>query len=124
MNSRLLVDPAAFTYLEQQIKAETVIETRNGHVATDDSVPLVGRFWEVPTHVFWGSYLRRPIVTEITESNFGFGAKGYGIFGGRTCAALDAYKALGEVNSQFVSDDTRLLRHIANERPILLEPGF
>lgn len=124
VNSRLLVDPAAFTYLEQQIKAETVIETRNGHVATDDSVPLVGRFWEVPTHVFWGSYLRRPIVTEITESNFDSVPKGTGFLVVERARLLDAYKALGEVNSQFVSDDTRLLRHIANERPILLEPGF
>ena len=124
VNSRLLIDPSAFKYLEQQINTEPLIETRNGHVATDNSVPLVGRFWEVPTHVFWGAYLRRPVVTEITEANFDSVPKGTGFLVVERSRLLDAYEALGEVNSQYVSDDTRLLRHIAGERPILLEPGF
>lgn len=124
VNSRLLVSGDAFEYLEGQIVNEVEIETRNGHVTTANDVPIVGRFWEVPTHVFWGSYLRSPKSTEITSENFDTVPKGTGFLVIDRQRLLDAYEFIGEPGSRFVSDDTRLLRRIASDRPILLEPCF
>lgn len=124
VNSRLLVAPDAFSYLASEVANEGAIETRNGHVATANDVPLVGRFWEVPTHVFWGSYLRNPKRMEITEANFDTVPKGTGFLVVDRHRLLAAYQQVGEPGSRFVSDDTKLLRAIAAERPILLEPEF
>lgn len=124
VNSRLLVDREAFAYLETQMAQEGGVTARNGHVATSDEVPLVGRFWEVPTHVFWGTYLRKPVLTPITLENFDTVPKGTGFFVVGRERLLAAYDAIGDPGTRFVSDDTKLMRHIAASEPILLDPEF
>ena len=48
----------------------------NAHVNTDEEAPLVGRFWEVPTHIFWGGYLAKPKTTVLNSENFDYVPKG------------------------------------------------
>lgn len=124
LNSRLLIHDDALAYL-QRAGALSSARAWNGHVVTDPETPLVGRFWEVPTHVFWGDYLADPRPMDITPANFDRVPKGTGCFLVRRTVILDAYNACWpDKNARFASDDTKLLRHIAAGQPIRLDPGF
>lgn len=125
LNSRLLLREDALEFIEQARRADPGREAWNGHVDTDPTSPLIGRFWEVPTHLFWGGYLRDPKSTLITSKNFDRVPKGTGCFLVRKDLFRRAYLASWpEENARFTSDDTKLLRFIAAKSPIRLEPGF
>ncbi|TXJ04140.1 MAG: glycosyltransferase family 2 protein [Aeromicrobium sp.] len=125
LDSRVLIDQRALTHLERELTSgPSVNATRIGHVSTDDSVPLVGRFWEVPTHVFWGSYLRQPTLTELTESNFDSIPKGTGFLLVSKELFLEACNEIGTEVGRFVSDDTKLLRYLVTREVMFLDPGF
>lgn len=124
VDSRVLVASDSFSYLEEQMRLEPPIETRNGHMDTAADVPLVGRFWEVPTFAFWGSYLRQPKLTKIDHSNFDHVPKGTTFLVVEKDRLLNAYEQIGDPGNRFVSDDTKLLRSISEDRPILLDPNF
>lgn len=124
LNSRLLLHAGALERLEE-LGALQSGRTWNGHVVTDPRSPLVGRFWEVPTHVFWGDYLARPRPMEIGVDNFDRVPKGTGCLLVPRSTMIAAYEASWpEENARFTSDDTKLLRRISTDQPIRLEPGF
>lgn len=123
-DSRLLMGEDSFAYLEQ-VDAPLGRPPWNGHVPTDPAAPLVGRFWEVPTHLFWGDYLAHPAPTEIRLDNFDRVPKGTGCLIIDRQLFLDAcLAAWPEDNAHLVSDDTKLLRFVCERRPLRLDPGF
>lgn len=125
MGDRMRLQPDAFEYLERVDPGLPDGQVWNGHVPTAPDGPLVSRFWEVPLHIFWGSYLTDPKPTQITEENFDRVPKGTGsLLIGRQLF-LDACKAVWpEDNAALVSDDTKLLRYVVKRRPMRLDPGF
>jgi glycosyltransferase involved in cell wall biosynthesis len=124
-DSRLLMAPDAFAYLESVDALHPDARAWVGHVPTDPAAPLVGRFWEVPTHVFWGAYLAHPAPTDITPENFDRVPKGTGCLVIDRAAFADAWRAAWpEENADLVSDDTRLLRYVAEHGALRIDPGF
>lgn len=125
VDSRLLTHTHSLDYVLRAIEAEPGATTWNGHVVTDPAAPLVGHFWSVPTYLFWGDYLSHPRPTLITPENFDRLPKGTGFLlisknlFERAC--LDAWPA---ENAHLTSDDTKLLRFVAAETAIRLDPGF
>ncbi|TFC11899.1 glycosyltransferase family 2 protein [Cryobacterium sp. MDB1-18-2] len=125
LDSRVLIHESALAHLESALVERPGVMVWNGHVITDPTAPLVGRFWEVPTFLFWGRYLAHPRPTLITKDNFDRLPKGTG------CLLLpkDLYEraclaSWPSENAHLVSDDTKLLRFIIEETPILLDPEF
>lgn len=125
LDSRVPVHSDSLRYLQDSMATEPPVEAWNAHVVTDPSAPLVGRFWEVPTYVFWGTYLSNPRPMLIAPDNFDKVPKG------TTCLFIkkelfeDACRAAWpEENAQLASDDTKLLRFIAHTTPIRIDPGF
>ena len=125
LDSRLLLDSSSLEYLESAIGANPAAKVWNGHVITDPAAPLVGHFWLVPTFLFWGDYLSKPRPTRITLENFDRVPKGTGclivpkqLF---ERASIESWPA---ENARLTSDDTKLLRFIATESPIQLDPRF
>lgn len=124
-DSRLLLDADAFRHLEELDPQLPADQAWNGHVPTDPAAPLVGRFWEVPTHLFWGGYLAHPAVTEITPENFDRVPKGTGCLVIDKDLFVEACLAIWpEDNAALVSDDTKLLRYVVERRTLRLDPGF
>jgi hypothetical protein len=121
----VLIDPDSLRYLFDRLAEDPEGTVWNGHVRTDASAPLVGRFWEVPTHIFWASYLRRPRPMDITPQNFDSVPKGTGTFLAPTALLRDAFLATWPSDdARLVSDDTKLLRLLVESHPIRLDPGF
>lgn len=125
LNSRLILHEGSLAALNHAMTGQPQVEAWNGHVITDETSPLVGRFWEVPTYVFWGSYLSSPKPTSVTGLNFDKVPKGTGCFLVKKGLIEEAYRASWPAeNARFTSDDTKLLRYIANKSSIALEPTF
>ncbi|MFF1878070.1 glycosyltransferase family A protein [Leifsonia sp. NPDC058230] len=124
-DSRLLLDPDALSYLRSRDEGLPEGQVWVGHVPTDESSSLVGRFWEVPTHLFWGSYLANPRPTEITATNFDRVPKGTGcLVIGRALFEQACLAAWPEENADLVSDDTKILRYVVATQTMRLDPGF
>lgn len=125
LDSRVITAPDALAYLLPAVAADPGPSGWNGHVHTDPASPLVGRFWEVPTFVFWGDYLRRPRPYDLTPETFDSAPKGTGAFLARKEVLRAAFlQAWPEGDAKLISDDTKILRWIAENGGIRLDPGF
>lgn len=125
LDSRVIVAPDSLRYLLSAVAADPRPAGWNGHVHTDPSSPLVGRFWEVPTFVFWGRYLRQPRPYDLTAETFDTAPKGTGAFLARRDVLRAAFlQAWPEGDARLISDDTKILRWIADNGGIRLDPGF
>lgn len=125
LDSRVLVRPDALAYLLAAVEADPTPAGWNAHVHTDVKAPLVGRFWEVPTFVFWGDYLRHPRPYDLTTATFDSAPKGTGAFLARRDVLTSAFRqAWPEGDAKLISDDTKILRWIADNGGIRLDPGF
>lgn len=125
LDSRVIVAPDALAYLLPAVAADPEPAGWNAHVHTDPTSPLVGRFWEVPTFVFWGGYLRNPRPYDLTPETFDSAPKGTGAFLARRDVLREAFQqAWPEGDAKLISDDTKILRWIADNGGIRLDPGF
>ncbi|KJL41232.1 glycosyltransferase family 2 protein [Microbacterium trichothecenolyticum] len=125
LDSRVLVHRGALRHVLAGVAAEPSRTAWNAVVVTDPAAPLVGLFWEVPTHVFWGRYLRSPRVLDLTGDNFDEAPKGTTMFLARKDVLIDAFEfAWPDGDTKLVSDDTKVLRRIAQLEGIRLDPGF
>lgn len=125
LDSRVLVHRGSLRHVLHEIEREPDRSAWNATVVTDPRAPLVGLFWEVPTHVFWGRYLRSPLPMDFTADNFDRSPKGTTMFLAKKAVLVDAFEhAWPDGDARLVSDDTKVLRRIAQTRAIRLDPGF
>ena len=125
LDSRVIVESDALAYVLEAAKVDRVPQGWNAHVHTDRTSPLVGRFWEVPTYVFWGRYLRDPRPYDLTPATFDTAPKGTGAFLASRDVLRKAFLAAWpEGDARLISDDTKILRWIAENGGIRIDPGF
>lgn len=125
LDARVLIDVSALKYVMGELRDPKAPRVWNAHAVTDPSSPLVGLFWDVPTHVFWGRYLRSPRAYDLTEENFDSAPKGTTMFLAPKEVLEDAFEfARPTADGKLVSDDTRILRRIAQTSGIRIDPGF
>lgn len=122
LDSRVLLHEDALAYWNVSDHRDAAW---NANIVVDTSAPLVGLFWEAPTYVFWGAYLADRKPTVIGMDNFDRVPKGTTCFLLPTATFISACRSVWpEGDPRLTSDDTRLLRHLAAEHTILLDPGF
>lgn len=125
LDSRVLLTPDSLGDLLRAVAVEPAIAGWNAHVRTDSRAALVGSFWEVPTHVFWGRYLRNPRPFDLTPETFDSAPKGTGAFLAQRDALMDAFRhAWPAGDARLISDDTKILRRLAEQGGIRLFPAF
>lgn len=125
LDARVILRSDALAHVLAASSADPSPAGWNAHVHTDEDSPLVGRFWEVPTFIFWGEYLRRPRPYDLTPETFDSAPKGTGAFLARRRLLIDAFRqAWPEGDAKLISDDTKILRWIAENGGIRLDPGF
>lgn len=97
----------------------------NAHADTSPNSRLLGLFWEVPTFLFWGDYRSNPRPMQITPDNFDRLPKGTTCFLVSRTLYEEACRACWpSANAHLISDDTMVLRHIADQAPIRIDPAF
>ncbi len=125
LDSRVLLDADALRTVELASAADPALVVWNGHAVTDPAAPLVGHFWEVPVHVFWGGWLAKPRPVSFGPADYNRYPKGAGVFLAPrevlVAACRDAWPA---ADASLASDDTKVIRGIAAHVPIHLDPGF
>lgn len=125
LDSRVLIAPDALRYVLAQQERQGAPRVWNAGVITDRSAPLVGLFWDVPTYVFWGGYLRAPRPYDLDGANFDSAPKGTTMFLAPRELLLRAFQhAQPTGDGKLMSDDTKLLRWIAETEGIRIDPGF
>lgn len=125
LDSRVLVHPDSLRYLLAQLAEANSRRAWNGHIEIDRHAPLMGRLWEVLTHIFWREYLAHPRAMDITVDNFDRMPKGTTLFAVDRRLFLDACeRAWPQADTHLVSDDTTLLRALVGMTPIRIDPGF
>ena len=125
IDSRVLIAREALRFLARETRYGQDDVAYNGFVLTDDAVPLVGRFWDAPVWLFWGKYLASPHEMRITPDTFDRLPKGLGMFYAPKRWLVDAMTASWpEADPRLVSDDTKVIRHIAEADDLRITPEF
>ena len=125
LDSRVLLDPDALATVQMATAQDPSLTVWNGHAVTDPEAPLVGHFWEVPVHVFWGGWLGRPRPVSFGLEDYNRYPKGTGVFLAPRELLVDACRdAWPTADAALASDDTKVIRGIAGGTKIHLDPGF
>lgn len=125
LDSRVLLEAGALRYAFRDIRRNPSRLALNAHITMDAKAPLIGRFWDVPTWVFWRRYLRDPRPFDLTAETFDQAPKGTTVFLARRDVLEDAFAhSAPDGDAHLVSDDTKVLRRIAETHSIRIDPGF
>lgn len=125
IDSRILLGETSLRDLFEDMQNLDFVASWNAHVVLDPNSPLIGRFWEVPTYMFWGKYLSNPQLTTLNEDNFDRHPKGTTAFFVQKELFIQACLASWPAeNAHLTSDDTKLLRYILGKTPIVIDPKF
>ncbi|HEX8762464.1 MAG TPA: glycosyltransferase family 2 protein [Candidatus Saccharimonadales bacterium] len=126
LDSRIDIDEGSFKYVKEQMARDPKLIAWNGHVRIKLGWNVFARFWDTVTFIAWRRYLRRPKLTQFGLEDFDYYPKGTGFFlAPRKLLEkhIDAFKSNIE-DMKFVSDDTALLRGVAEEVKITIAPEF
>lgn len=125
LDSRIPLRKDSLAHIEQHSPLGLNSRAWNGHATTDPTAPLIGHFWEVPTYVFWASYLSNPQFTVINSENFTRVPKGTTFFLCPTQLFLDCcLEHWPDSNAALTNDDTKIIRTMSERIQLVIDPGF
>ena len=125
VDSRVYVDEGALKYLESELKVNPD-QIWNGHVNIDKKGNIFARFWDAVVGVAWRRYFRKPKRTSFGIEDFDYYPKGTGFFyvpKKRLLAAMRYFEKHTN-DLRHSSDDTLLIRYLAERQAINLSPQF
>ena len=125
IDSRVYIDDTALAYLESELQEDSD-QIWNGHVNIDKKGNIFARFWDAIVLVGWRKYFRKPKRTQYDLSNFDHYPKGTGFFFVPKKRLLEAMTFFESQSNDLrhSSDDTLLIRFLAERTPINLSPEF
>lgn len=126
MDARLEVFPDAFVNLRQHLLDGYRSDVWNGHVDIRYGRNLFAMFWGVVTLVGWRDYYRQPRLVTFGLEEFDRYPKGTTFLLAPTAAlvaAMGTYDSLVD-DPRFASDDTGVLRALAEQYGITISPTF
>jgi hypothetical protein len=122
LDARVVVEPDTLVKLREQVERHQR-DIWNFDVETADPT-LFALFWTGITKVWWRDYFRDRKHIAFTDVDFDRYPKGTGAFFAPVAvlrAALGSFESLFD-DPTMASDDTRLLRNVAGQRPINIAP--
>lgn len=126
IDTRVLLEPDALAFLHRRIDDDDGPQVWNGHVEIDTRQNPYARFWQAITFVAWRRYLANPRPVSFGPEDFDHYPKGTGCFLAPRQRLLRAYEAFSSHYDDLrrVNDDTSLIRGLAEETPIHIDPRF
>lgn len=126
LDCRVYTDENSLLYVKQEMAKNPKLIAWNGHVRIKLGWNIFARFWDAVTFIAWRRYLGNPRLVQYGLEDFDYYPKGTGFFLAPKALLekyIDAFKTNIE-DLRFVSDDTALLRGVADEVKITIAPGF
>lgn len=125
LDARVLLDPGALVVLRRHL-GEDPGSRWNAHVRVATEGNPWAAFWSGLTKVGWRKYFSRPRPVSFGVADFNAYPKGTGAFAAPTGDILAAAGGFASLFSdeRFASDDTRLLRGLAESADINIDPEF
>lgn len=124
IDARVRILPNSLTHIAKQIPMSSS-EVWSGDCITEPTSGIVGHFWEVPTSLFWHRYTAKRKTVTFSIEDFDRYPKGTGCLLGEKEIFISAFKnAWPENEAKLVSDDTKILREIARNHSIRIDPHF
>ncbi|MBV9820232.1 MAG: glycosyltransferase family 2 protein [Solirubrobacterales bacterium] len=124
LDSRVRIDPAGLSWVAERVRAGEA--AWNGHCRMANPDSPYARFWNVLTRCAFTDYLDDPRTTSFTLTEYDRFPKGTGHFLAPRQWLLDAVEQFDSryQDSRFSSDDTHMLRSIAQRDRIHISPEF
>ncbi|RDI18694.1 glycosyltransferase family 2 protein [Lentzea flaviverrucosa] len=126
LDARVIIEPDAFTFLKDQFLQHPDRKVWNGHINVSTDGNPYGGFWAGLVAIGWRRYMANPRLVSFGADEFDVYPKGTGFF----CAPRDLLEAAAQSfeslfdDVKLASDDTRMLRWIAERENINLTPDF
>jgi glycosyltransferase involved in cell wall biosynthesis len=126
LDSRVIVGPRSLAFLREQLVRRSAGRVWNGHIEVDPTGSPYGQFWAGLVSVGWRRYFADPRLVSFGADEFDLFPKGTGFFSAPRDLLLAAGRSFSSLfdDIRFASDDTRMLRWIAERERIHLAPEF
>lgn len=125
IDSRVFIEENSLKYLESQLQ-DNNDQIWNGHVHVAKKGNIFARFWDAIARIGWRRYFKKPSRTSYGLKDFDYYPKGTGFFFVPKKRLLDAMDYFERTSNdlEFSSDDTLLIRYLAEHQQINLSPDF
>jgi len=126
LDSRVSLRPEALSFVAGRMAADATELVWNAHVDIEVTGNPYARFWNVLTEIVFREYFARPRTTSFGPREFDRFPKGTTCFlapRADLLAAIEGFRPL-YADMHRVSDDTHMIRGIAERRRINISPGF
>jgi glycosyltransferase involved in cell wall biosynthesis len=124
LDSRARIAPDALSFVQPRLSADAC--AWNAHVYVEARGNPYGAFWNALAEIAWREYFDDPRTTSYDSESFDHYPKGTTCFLAPRELLLEAIAAFRSAYSdmRFVSDDTGLIRWLAERHRIYVSPGF
>ena len=124
LDSRVTLEPGSLAFVAERLQHDERIWNGHVHVRTEGN-PF-GAFWNVLVRVAWKDYLGDPRATSFGLEDFDRFPKGTSCFLAPKSVLIEAVDSFRSyyADLRVVSDDTAVIRHIAEHDRIHLSPEF
>ncbi len=125
IDARVNIGKESLRYLVSQLSVRPDRKVWSGHVNMGGH-SIYGNLMDSLTKTVWRAYFAHPRLTSYNLANFDQYPKGTTLFFAPKQILIDAFeKTLAEARGSIVvSDDTKMIRHIASTESIWLSPEF
>ena len=126
IDSRVKLNPGSLKFILQKIQSNGLNQLWNARVSLPDGLPKVSYFWEGIEFLAWRKHYRGPQETSVKKDDLDFHPVGTTMFGAPRQWLLEVNEAISgsHQNLHSISDDTKLIRHLAEHADLNYAPMF
>lgn len=126
IDSRVKLNPGSLKFILQKIQSNGLNQLWNARVSLPDGLPKVSYFWEGIEFLAWSKHYRGPQETSVKKDDLDFHPVGTTMFGAPRQWLLEVNEAISgsHQNLHSISDDTKLIRHLAERADLNYAPMF
>lgn len=126
VDTRVWIDEGALKYIDKQQRRFPERRVWNGDVQVHKNGNLIARFGDAVTHIGWRRYYVNPRLVSYDTQDFDYYPKGTGMFLTPRRILLEAIDWFESQTTdiRYSSDDTLLIRYIAEKERIWISPKF
>jgi glycosyltransferase involved in cell wall biosynthesis len=126
IDSRVKLNPGSLKFILSKIADNGSNQLWNARVSLPDDLPKVSYFWEGIEYLAWRKHYQGPQETSVKRDDLDFHPVGTTMFGAPRQWLLEVNETITQshLNLHNISDDTKLIRHLAERADLNYSPMF